>query len=248
MQLLQYEFNFRIAFLCKEFLLPSPGGSLRNSTEKLPPAARNLATGKDDNKATSLTGENAAEVAGKESTPLQPPPPISQADTAKRWHKPLQQNEAGRSPQKGTTLVAAAVEKLKEQGLKVQGSAEGSDPVNDGKRATSPKKAEIECNYPGIRQKALLQRVNEDSDEDVKARKVDRGAAQDPALAQKFTRISSNAAYSPERRSLSTGRIRSPPKPSRQTREPRPVEPLNIMVDQKRKPAPQRSISEAGKI
>ncbi|GAQ85678.1 hypothetical protein KFL_002480160 [Klebsormidium nitens] len=248
LQLLQYEFNFRIAFLCKEFLLPTPGGSLRNSTETVPPATRGPATEQNDKKAPSLTAEKAAEGAGKESTPLQPPPPISQADKADRWRKLLQQNEAGRSLQKGTTLVAAAVEKLKEQGLIVQESAERSVPVRDGKGATSPEKAKTEPDNPGIRQKALLQRVGEDSDEDVKARKVDYGAAQDPPLtkAQNITRTSSNAAYSPERRSLSTGRIRSPPKPSRQTREPRPVEPLNIMVDQKRKPAPQRSNSEAG--
>lgn len=213
---------------------------MRNSTEKLPPAGRSHVAGTDEKKGPVVTGGKAVEVSTrKEQVTLQPPPPPPNAENRRLMN--LQQHEAGRSPRKETNLVATAVEKLKEQGLNVQGAEE--------KKEASPKKAESEGISSGVRQKAFLERVREETQESLEAMKVNYVAAKDApqAKANTLTRTSSNAAYLPNARSRSTGRLRSPPKESRQTKETRPVEPLNIVVDQKRHPtSPQRFNSGAG--
>lgn len=222
LQRLQYEFNSRIAFLCKEFLLPSTCNSLKSSTEKLKPHDQSAAkTQPAANNEPGLTVNKFSAVAtgGGQVSPFQPPP---------------------------AELIATAVEKLRGEGHEGQTSARRVEALKDPKEG-STNRAEVEEDNVPIRQKPFLKSVREETQESLDMRKVDNKAALDPPP---LTRSSSNVAHLPptHSRSNSTGRIRSPPKTSSHGREPRPVEPLKIVVEQTRQQARLRPTVEAGSV
>jgi hypothetical protein len=222
LQRLQYEFNSRIAFLCKEFLLPSTCNSLKISTETLKPHDQSAAKNQlADSNEPGLTANKLSAVAsgGRQVSPFQPPP---------------------------AELIATAVEKLRGEGHEGQTNARRVEPLKDPKEGSS-NRAEVEEGNGPIRQKPFLKPVREETQESLDMRQVNHTAALDlPPL----TRSSSNAAHLPptHSRSNSAGRIRSPPKTSSHGREPRPVEPLKIMVEQKIQQARLRPAVEAGSV